>query len=124
MPVRGKVSNESGESEELAKGRGEEESAPTEIQVQEQFIKWISAHEEQVQQFLRHSNEFNRKSFCGEVDVSRDEGSVLRRGAAPYPLQLVSVKNCSAVGTEIKHERMGKNMRRVGRGTEYERIGK
>jgi hypothetical protein len=79
----GNVSKESGASEGLAKGRGEKESAPTESRVHEQFIKWISAHEEQVQQILCHSNEFKRESFCGEVDVSRDEGSFLWRGAAP-----------------------------------------
>jgi len=83
MSVIGNVSNESGESEGLAKGRGEEESAPTERQVHEQFIKWISAHEEQVQQILCHSSEFHRESFCGEVDVRRDEGTFLWRGAAP-----------------------------------------
>jgi hypothetical protein len=79
----GDVSKESGAIGGLPKSRGEEESAPTEGRVHEQFIKWISAHEEQVQQILCHSNEFKRESFCGEVDVSRDEGSFLWRGAAP-----------------------------------------
>jgi hypothetical protein len=124
MPVIGNVSKQSGESEEVAKGRGEEESAPTESQVQEQFIKCISAHEEQVQKLLRHSRKFIRESICGQVDVSRDEGSFLWRGAAPYPLLLVSVTNCSAHAREIKHERRGGNMRRVGGRTEYGRVGK
>jgi hypothetical protein len=52
----GHVSKESGASEGLAKGRGEKESAPTESRVHEQFIKWISADEDHVQQILCHSN--------------------------------------------------------------------
>jgi len=79
----GNVTKESAASGELPKGRGEEQSAPTESRGHEQFIKWVSAHEDQVQQILCHSNEFKRESFCGEVDVSRDEGSFLWRGAAP-----------------------------------------
>ena len=54
----GNVSKGSGVSEGLAKGRGEKESAPTESRVHEQFIKWISGHEDQVQQILCHSSEF------------------------------------------------------------------
>jgi hypothetical protein len=79
----GNVSKESGAGGGILKGRGEEEFAPTESRVHEQFIKWISAHEQQVQQILCHSNEFKRESFCGEVDVGRGEDTFLWRGAAP-----------------------------------------
>lgn len=47
------------------------------------FIKWISAHEEQVRDILCRSSQFTGESFCAGRRGSEYERTFLWRGGAP-----------------------------------------
>ncbi len=64
-------------------GEGRARGEQTERRIHDQFIEWVSSHEEQVHEILCHSREFRKEPFCGEVNVGRGEDSFLWRGAAP-----------------------------------------
>jgi hypothetical protein len=80
MTVTRDVSQMSGQGEGLSRGGGEE----TESRIHKQFIEWVSAHEEQVQEIICHSRQFSNEPFCGAEHVSRGEDTSLWRGSAQF----------------------------------------
>jgi hypothetical protein len=80
MTVTRDVSQTSSQSEGLSRGGGEE----TESRIHKQFIEWVSAHEEQVQEIICHSKQFSGEPFCGAEHVSTGEDKSLWRGSANF----------------------------------------
>ena len=68
--------------EAIVHGYTEEEPAPMESKAHDDFIKWITAHEDQVRQILCSTRNFAEQSFCGERHPKMYEDSFLWRGAA------------------------------------------
>jgi hypothetical protein len=80
MTVTRNVSQTSGQAEGLSRCGGEE----TESRIHKQFIEWVSAHEEQVQEIICHSKQFSGEPFCGAEHVSRGEETSFWRGSAHF----------------------------------------
>jgi hypothetical protein len=69
--------------EAIVHGYREEEPATKESKVHDDFIKFITVHEDQVRQILCSTRNFTEESFCGDRPKKMYEDSFLWRGVAP-----------------------------------------
>jgi len=83
MSVTEEYTEMSGQGEGSSSGGSEEERSFIRSEEQDDFIKWVSAHEEQVQNVLCGSKEFGGESFCGGRHVRGIMDSVFSRGVIP-----------------------------------------
>jgi hypothetical protein len=71
----------SSESEGRIYQRGDDDLTPFEQRSREDFAKWVSAHEEQLQRLICNSKEFRGERFCGEFSGGPFEEAFYRQGS-------------------------------------------